>query len=66
MTTIQDIENAIRRLTPGELSAFRTWFAEFEADVWDREFEEDVNAGRLDELAEQALRDLREGRCTDL
>lgn len=66
MTTIQDIENAIRRLTPGELSAFRTWFAEFEADVWDREFEEDVKAGRLDELAEQALRDLREGRCTDL
>ena len=31
-----------------------------------RQFEEDVAAGRLDRLAEEALRDLREGRCTDL
>jgi hypothetical protein len=30
-------------------------FAEFDAKVWDQEFEEDV-AGRLEALAEEALR----------
>ena len=39
---------------------------EKDAEVWDRQLEEDVRAGRLDALAEEALRDLREGCCTDL
>lgn len=66
MRTIQDIELAVQQLTDEELAAFRAWFAEYDAAVWDRQFEEDVAAGRLDELAQQARRDLREGRCTDL
>jgi hypothetical protein len=39
---------------------------EFDADAWDRQFEEDVSAGRLDALADEALLDLREGRITEL
>ena len=42
---------------------------EFDAAVWDKQFEEDVAAGHLDALAgDQAIRDddLREGRCRDL
>ena len=66
MSTMQDIENAIRHLSPEDLAAFRAWFAAFDGEVWDRQFEDDVAAGRLDQLAEEALQDLREGRCTDL
>lgn len=66
MSTIQEIQTAVSELLPEELSTFRAWFAEFDAKVWDQEFEEDVTAGRLEALAEEALRDLREGRCTDL
>lgn len=66
MSTIQEIEDAIRRLSAEELAALRAWFAEFDADAWDQQFEEDVAAGRLDALADEALEDLREGRCTDL
>ena len=66
MSTIQEIQTAVSELSPEELSVFRAWFAEFDAKVWDQEFERDVAAGRLDALAEEALRDLREGRCTDL
>ena len=66
MSTIQEIQTAVSELSPEELSAFRAWFAEFDAKVWDQEFEEDVTTGRLEALAEEALRDLREGRCTDL
>jgi hypothetical protein len=63
--TIQEIEEAVRNLRPDELAAFRAWFAEFEAAAWDDQIENDVAAGRLDRLAEEAIEDLREGRCTD-
>jgi hypothetical protein len=66
MSNLQDIETAISHLSSDELTAFRAWFAEFDAEVWDRQFEEDVAAGRLNGLAERALQHLREGRCTDL
>lgn len=66
MSTMRDIEQAIRQLAPEELARFRTWFAEFDADQWDRELERDVAAGKLDALAGEAIADLREGRCKDL
>jgi hypothetical protein len=66
MTTLHEVEEAVRRLPSDELAAFRTWFAEYDAAAWDRQLEEDVAAGRLDALAEEALRDLHEGRCTEL
>ncbi len=65
MSTIQQIEEAVRKLTADERAAFRAWFAEFDAEEWDRQFEADVSASRLDWLAEEALGDSREGRCTD-
>jgi len=66
MSTVQDIELAIRRLPPQDLAALRAWFAKFDAENWDRQFEADVNAGRLDDLAGDALRDLESGQCADL
>jgi hypothetical protein len=64
MNSVHQIEQAIRDLGPADLAAFRAWFAEFDADRWDNQLEQDVAAGRLDALAEEALRDEREGRCT--
>jgi len=64
--TLHDIENAIAGLSPDELSKLRTWFVEFDAEAWDRQLEQDIRAGRLDALAEEALEDLREGRTTEL
>jgi hypothetical protein len=66
MSTVQDIAEAIRQLAPQELAAFRTWFAAFDAEQWNRQFEEDVAAGRLDALAQETIHDLQAGRCTDL
>lgn len=66
MGTVLEIESAISKLNREELSALRAWFKDFDAETWDRQFEEDVKAGRLDALADEALQELREGRCTDL
>lgn len=66
MSNLQEIERAVSQLTKEELAAFRVWFAKFDAEIWDQQFEQDVTTGRLDVLAKQALQHLREGRCTDL
>ena len=54
------------RLSREDLARFRSWFADFDAEAWDRQFEADVAAGRLERLGDEALRDLDEGRCRDL
>ena len=66
MNNLQEIEQAVGQLSSDDLSTFRSWFAEFDAQVWDRQFEEDVASDRLNSLAERALKHLQEGNCTDL
>ncbi len=66
MGTTEEIQSAVSNLSPEELSRFRAWFAQFDAEAWDRQFEEDVKAGRLEGLADQAIQDFRAGRCTEL
>ncbi len=63
---LKEIEKAISQLSPKDLSEFRRLFAEFDAEAWDKEFETDVMAGKLDGLAQKALKHLQEGNCTDL
>jgi hypothetical protein len=66
MGTILEIESAISKLSREDLFTLREWFKEFDAEAWDKQFEEDVKAGRLDALADKALQDMREGRYTEL
>jgi hypothetical protein len=56
MSKVEAIEQQIEKLSADELAAFRRWYAAFDAENWDRQFEADVKAGRLDALADQALR----------
>ena len=66
MTTLEDIEKAVLELSVEQLSKFRAWFEQFEAARFDQSIERDAKAGRLDELAEQALADFRAGRAREL
>lgn len=51
---------------PKEFRELRAWVAEHDAEVWDRQFDNDVRAGKLDAIADQALRDFSENRTSDL
>jgi len=64
MGNIDAIENEIRKLNTEERALFRSWFAEFDAEEWDRQMDTDIDAGRLDLLAQKALNALEEGKCT--
>lgn len=65
MSNLGTIEEKIRALSPEELAEFRRWFAEFDAASWDRQLELDVKAGKLDTLADEALRDHAAGKSTE-
>ena len=66
MKPVEELEQAVRELSPEQLAEFRRWFADFDARLWDAELEADVAAGRLDALADEALADYRQGRTTPL
>lgn len=66
MSKIELIEQQIEKLSAEELAAFRAWYASFDAEAWDRQFGADVKVGKLDALAEKALRPHTSGQSTKL
>ena len=66
MKKVAELETEVEKLSPQELAAFRQWFISFDAEAWDRQFESDVKAGKLDRLAARARRDHAAGRSTKL
>jgi hypothetical protein len=64
--TVQEIEQAVAKLSKEELALFRAWFEQFDAAAWDKQFEEDVFAGKLDAIAQKAISDFKKGTCKEL
>ena len=66
MTTVSEIQKAIQGLTEAEYAELRNWWLDQDWERWEREFEEDVKAGRLDALAAEALEAKARGELRDL
>lgn len=66
MRKVEKLEQDVQALSPDELAEFRAWFLEHDWAVWDRQLERDIQNGRLDALAEKALRDHAAGKTTRL
>ena len=62
----QELEDAIRQLPYDEFRRLARWIDEYRADLWDRQIEADIRAGRLDEAGRSADADFDAGRCTPL
>ena len=60
---VKEIETAISELPPAQVAELADWFDEFRAQVWDKQIEHDLNAGRLKTLLDEAKHDLESGRC---
>jgi hypothetical protein len=56
--TVEDIEEAILKLSPGELAKFRHWFAEFESGMGPPKMPE-AAAVKLGRFAGKAFAELR-------
>lgn len=66
MSRLEQIETQISSLSADELAEFRQWFAEFDAEAWDRQIERDLADGKLDDVIAGAEEDLKRGRTRPL
>jgi len=66
MGNVEKIEQDVQALSPEVLAQFRAWFLEYDWAAWDRQLERDVQAGKLDQLADRALRDHTAGKTKPL
>ena len=66
MSEVEQIESRIKSLSPGDLAELRAWFAEFDAQAWDRQIEADSVAGRLDGLVEESMSEYKAGKSRAL
>ena len=66
MSKVAEIQQAITRLSPAEQRQLARWFEEALEDAWDAQIEEDIKAGRLNDLVAQAEADIAAGRVKPL
>ena len=60
--TLEQLKDIVVHLSDQEFEEL----VEAREQAWDRQIEADAEAGKLDQLAEEALRDYREGKCIRL
>jgi hypothetical protein len=66
MSTVEQIEAAILKLSPQELSQVADWVLDLDEQRWDEQIEQDMAAGKLDFLAQEALAEFEAGNCRKL
>ncbi len=66
MTKLEKLKREIEALPPEDIRTLGAWLDELCACLWDEQIERDVNAGRFDKLAEQALAEHRAGKSMPL
>ena len=66
MRTVSEIQKAVLGLSGAEFAELRGWLLDEDWERWEREFEEDVKAGKLDFMAAEALEAKAKGEVKDL
>ena len=64
--SVTEIEAAISELTSNDLDELISWLAEHHAKIWDRQIEEDLEAGRLDAVLAEVDKEYEAGRAEPL
>ena len=57
-----EIIDQVQKLPPAEVFELGRWLREYEAELWDQQIEADIRSGRLDQLGQEALAELRAGK----
>lgn len=65
MTTLEQIKQAIEKLSLEERGQLAKWFHGWEDDDWDLQMKQDVSSGKLDHLLSKVDEDVRTGRLRE-
>lgn len=66
MSELEQLEQQVLNLPPKVLAQFRTWFLEFDAQLWDQQIEADLKEGKLDTLIAEARAEFTAGKAREL
>ena len=66
MSTVAEIENAIKTLPPEEVWKVGSLVDELRESLWDKQMDADIAAGKIDRLWEKAKADIAAGRVKPL
>jgi len=55
--SIQELEMAIMRLSVKDVASLTTWLIDYHEQMWDRQIEDDLDMGRLDNLLDEVDRE---------
>lgn len=62
MSSLLTIEKEIQNLPEHDFIVLREWFQDLDSKKWDDQIEVDTSSGKLDELADSALNDFKNGK----
>ena len=63
MSTVAEVENAIKKLPPEKIRQVGDWFDEYREQLFDAQIEADAKAGKLDKMIAKAKADFRAGKA---
>ncbi|MGL5080861.1 MAG: hypothetical protein ACRC8A_05190 [Microcoleaceae cyanobacterium] len=58
MSNVEQIEAAILSLPSNEFEKLRLWFLDLDYERWDKQIEQDIENGKLETFAQEAIADV--------
>jgi len=62
MSSLMTIEEEIKNLPEHDFIVLREWFQDLDSKKWDNQIKSDASNGKLDDLANAALNDFKNGK----
>ena len=64
--SVTEIESAIAQLAPKDVAALMAWLQNYHEQLWDKQIEGDLEAGRLDHLLAEVDKEIEAGLARPL
>lgn len=66
MSNLEQIEAAILSLPSNEFEQLRLWFLDLDYEHWDKQIEQDIEDGKLEVFAQEAIAEYEVGHCREI
>jgi hypothetical protein len=66
MSNLEQIEAAILSLPFNEFEKLRLWFLDLDYDRWDEQIEQDIEDGKLEAFAQEAIAEFKAARYREI
>ncbi|NEQ46537.1 MAG: hypothetical protein F6K00_24545 [Leptolyngbya sp. SIOISBB] len=66
MSKLEQIEAAIMALSTNEFEKLKLWFLNLDYERWEQQIEQDIEGGKLEALAQEAIAEFETGQCREL